>query len=494
VAVPLRSGVSPQARGRELAREGTQLWRERGSVTAAAAELVNRHPDVPCLQAFRYACGLSQDQAAARYNEVTAHRTSVGGTTINAWETWARRRRAGSPPAFGSLLTLATAYGGGPLGVAEEHVSPGDLIAGNTERLSPEDQLALKAHAAIPRPAQPADDSKPAATSTAVLAHPPKVRAPSGPGCLAPKRAIRPELLDQYEKLTSVYRQLDYQAGSGAVYAEVVAQLHRMMTFSDDVPAATYRRFSLASGDSAQLAAWLAIDHQDYDAARRYAALALSSAYEAGDPTLRAYVLGIMAHIHLHAGRGPQAVHVLDAALEIAESPGLGVSGAVSSWLCEAMGEARALVGDRREGAASLARAESQFDAVEIEDVPSWLGFYNGIEHVARLRGRCLVRLGEKRAAVATLEDAISQLPAHYLRERSGTLIDLAAAQLLPRLAGTMLGADPEAAAATAGQAWDLAVQTGSGRNQRRVRDLLSDFAAYTHLPAYRELQDAMRQ
>ncbi len=141
-----RSWASPQARGRELAREGRQLWRELGSVQAAAAEVRSRYPDIVSMQAFRYACGLSQDQAAARYNEATGHQTSLGGTTINAWETWARRR-GGSPPTFSGLLTLATAYGSGPLGVADESVSPNDLVMEAYERLSPEDQLALRANA-----------------------------------------------------------------------------------------------------------------------------------------------------------------------------------------------------------------------------------------------------------------------------------------------------------------------------------------------------------
>ena len=117
---------SPQARGRELARQGKHLWQELGSVKSAATELMNRNRDIPSIQAFRYAAGLSQDQAATRYNETSGHQTSLGGTTINAWETWARIRGAGSPPTFSSLLILATAYGRGPLGVANEMISPGD--------------------------------------------------------------------------------------------------------------------------------------------------------------------------------------------------------------------------------------------------------------------------------------------------------------------------------------------------------------------------------
>lgn len=156
--MPTRSqgGGSPQVRGRELARIGKQLWQETGSVKRAAIELMNQHPDIPSLQAHRYVCGLSQDQAAVRYNEVTGHQTSLGGTSINAWETWARARTgAGSPPSFSSLLILATAYSGGPLGVANDHVSPGDLVAEAYERLAPEDQLSLKRFTAADLPSEP---------------------------------------------------------------------------------------------------------------------------------------------------------------------------------------------------------------------------------------------------------------------------------------------------------------------------------------------------
>ncbi|GAA5046724.1 hypothetical protein GCM10023259_020840 [Thermocatellispora tengchongensis] len=140
-----RDERSPQARGRVLARIGQHLWQEMGTVKGAAIELMNRHPDVPSLQAHRYACGLSQDQAATRYNETTGHQTTLGGTSINAWETWARTRgRSGSPPSLSSLLILAAAYGRGPLDRADEHISPGDLVAEAYEHLAPEDQIALK--------------------------------------------------------------------------------------------------------------------------------------------------------------------------------------------------------------------------------------------------------------------------------------------------------------------------------------------------------------
>jgi len=143
-----RQRLTPQARGRVLAAQGKKLWTELRSVKDAAVELMAKYPDVPSLQAYRYAAGLSQDQAASRYNDVTGHQTSLGGTTINAWETWARGRGQGSPPSMSSLLILCAAYGRGPLGVAEEKINPTELIAEAYERLTAEDQLALKQFAA----------------------------------------------------------------------------------------------------------------------------------------------------------------------------------------------------------------------------------------------------------------------------------------------------------------------------------------------------------
>ncbi|MEU5554082.1 hypothetical protein ABZ738_30345 [Micromonospora sp. NPDC047793] len=127
-----------------MARLGKELWQKTASVKTVATKLMSLHPEVPSIQAYRYAAGLSQDQAALRYNEVTGHQTTLGGTTINAWETWARSRGAGSPPTFSSLLVLAEAYGRGPLGVAAENISPSDLISEAYERLPPEDQISLK--------------------------------------------------------------------------------------------------------------------------------------------------------------------------------------------------------------------------------------------------------------------------------------------------------------------------------------------------------------
>jgi DNA-binding XRE family transcriptional regulator len=302
---------------------------------------------------------------------------------------------------------------------------------------------------------------------------------------------MRAELLAQYESLTDNYRQIDYQAGAKAVYGDTVAHLNRLLAAADQVPSELYRRYVAVLGDTAQLAAWLAIDSQDYATARHFCSIALSSAAEGEDPTLHAYVLGVMSYIHLHAKRGGEAVRLLDSALHIANTPRFGVNPAVRSWLYEGLAEAHAFAGDRQAGAKALAQGEQLFDTVQTDSVPRWLGFFNAQEHAARLKGRCLVRLGDSRAAIATLQTACELLPEHYVRERSGTLIDLATAQLMES-GQTVSSSEPEAAANTAQEAWRLALLTDSGRNQRRVDELLAAFTPYAHLEGVQALTHAV--
>jgi hypothetical protein len=158
------------------------------------------------------------------------------------------------------------------------------------------------------------------------------------------------------------------------------------------------------------------------------------------------------------------------------------------------------VAGDRRglclrwrafEWRSSLGPGRAVVCGVCSDTVPPWLGFFNSEAHAARLKGRCLMRLNEGRAAIRTLELAAELLPDHYVRERAGTLIDLAAAHLLEANAATE-PAMPVEAAEIALEAWRLSVVTESSRNQRRIRELLPDFAPYRHLESVQTLVDAV--
>jgi hypothetical protein len=91
--------------------------------------------------------------------------------------------------------------------------------------------------------------------------------------------------------------------------------------------------------------------------------------------------------------------------------------------------------------------------------------------------------------AIEVLQDALAGLPTDHVREQSGTLIDLAAAYLLPDVL------DPAAAANAAIRGHDLAVLTQSARNLQRVRDeLLPALKPYRSLPEITALAGALAQ
>jgi hypothetical protein len=303
----------------------------------------------------------------------------------------------------------------------------------------------------------------------------------------APRRpSVTDTTLANLEGITGGYRHLDHLDGAAAVTQEMSAHLNRLLALSDAVPDNLRRRYRLAVADAAQFAAWLAIDRQDYTLAGSLCGTALQHAVGL-DTDLQAYVMGILGHTHLHHRRGRDALDVLGDAVRRAGSGSRPANPAVLSWLYGAIGEAHGLNSERQEGRMALSQAETLFDSVTT--APQWLGTFNSRAHLDRLKGRCLILLGEGRLAIEVLQDALAGLPTDHVREQSGTLIDLAAAYLLPDVL------DPAAAANAAIRGHDLAVLTQSARNLQRVRDeLLPALKPYRTLPEITALAGALAQ
>ena len=393
--------------------------------------------------AFRLAYGLTQAEVAQRWNEQWPDPDSPKtAKQISYWEIWPAP--GGRCPSIGTLNRLAYLFrcGAGELLDGEDH-----------SHLDPE-HTGDPDHAAEPA-------SRPAST-------------------LLPANRIgvvTETVVADFETLTDTYRQLDYRDGAQSVSADLTTHLRRMLEVSNRTPnTATHRRLLRALGDAAQLAAWLAIDEQHYEQARGYCQLTLSVADKANDRALHTYGLGVISYIHLHGGDGAQALRVLGTAQELA----LGVPPALTAWLGEAVGEAHGILDEPRRGTAALAEAERAFDQVSPDNTPGWLGFFNANCHTARLKGRCLTRLHQPRQAAAALNEALTLLPAHFVRERSGTLIDLAFAYTQMR--------QIEQACNIARQADVLARRTASQRNHKRLRQLLCELMPWTQLDCVRSL------
>ncbi|MDG4764402.1 helix-turn-helix transcriptional regulator [Solwaraspora sp. WMMD406] len=424
---------------RSFQREADQL-RARGLTYRQIARQWKAEYEINSRVAFRLAHGMTQAEVARRWNELWPDAdTPKTAKQISYWEIWPGP--AGRAPSLDTLNKLAYLY----------RCSAGELLDG-------EDYSDLDSLSAIN--ANVHDPSPPAATSSGRISK------------------VTDGVIADLETLTDTYRHLDYREGSGRVSAEVANHLKTMLGVSNRTPTgATHRRLLRAAGDAAQLAGWLAIDAQKYDQAEGYCRLAVSLAEKANDRALHAYGLGVISYIRLHAGDGKGALDVLSVAQSLV--PGRSAP-AVRSWLSEAVGEAYGFLGQPKTGITALVEAERTFDAVVPDTTPVWLGFYNAECHAARLKGRCLTRLRQPRQATRSLYEALTLLPATFVRERAGTLIDLATAYVQMR--------QVEQACDVARQADVISRRTGSERNRRRLRELLVDLMPWSDLDCVQSL------
>ncbi|GAA0408417.1 hypothetical protein GCM10009541_59390 [Micromonospora gifhornensis] len=433
---------------RSYQREANELRASGWTYRQIASHWQQRYGFNPRV-AFRLAHGLTQADVAQRWNEqwpdADAPKTAK---QVSYWEIWPGP--AGRTPSLDTLNRLAFLY----------RCSAGELLGG-------EDYSHLDA--TDMRLGESGTQVNGFGSVSTVNALPPAGKSLS---------RVTERVVENFEMLTDTYRLIDYREGSGRVSADIATHLRRMLEVSNRTTTSrTHSRLLRAVGDAAQLAGWLAIDAQRYDQAERYCRLAVSLAEKTNDRALHAYGLGVMSYIHLHAGDGKAALSVLDTAQSVA---GHGSPAAVRSWLHEATGEAHGLLGQPQLGLVALAQAERVFDGVDANASPVWLGFYNADCHAARLKGRCLARLRQPREATRALYEALTLLPPAFVRERSGTLIDLAVAYV-------QMG-QVEQACDAASQADTLARRTGSERNRKRLRELLIDLMPWTNIDCVQSL------
>jgi tetratricopeptide (TPR) repeat protein len=437
------------ARNLRSTAERARLLRSEGWTFDRIARQFRDEYGVNSRVAYRLAHGLTQADVAARWNHHWPDPdVPKSAKQISYWEIWPEP--GGRAPSLETLNRLAFLY----------QCQAGELLDGADHR---DRDAAHRLDMSL--------GDEPGLT---------ELDDQRLPALAVPARLSEATIVD-LELRTDSLRKLDYREGAVKARGRVSAHLAHLLKLTDRAAANTVRtRVLRAAGDAAQLAAWLAIDGQRYDEGRRYCQLAVSLAEQGRDATLHAYALGVASYVHLHAGDGRGALRVLESARSVA---GKGARPAVRSWLTEAAGEAYALAGQSRRGDLALTESERLFDQVTERNTPPWLAFFNSDCHAARLKGRCLTKLGRPRDAIGALYDALTLLPEHFVRERSGTLIDLALAQVQMK--------QIEQACATARLADTLARQTASERNRKRLRALLVDLMPWTSTP---DVQHLFRQ
>lgn len=343
----------------------SEAMRGRGCSWRQVADEFARRWNLSYLQAFRLARGLSQEQAAERYNGRWHPERPLTGKNISYWEMWPSK--SGKEPPLTKLSKLAEVY----------ECSVADLVAdvGNDHSsVSPggaEPALA-------PEPASPVGDlhARPAAAADLAM--------------------IRGVL----DTLTSYERQF----GGGHACAYAMDYLQRIIGPRLHA-AATGPGFgslcALAAEFSLRVAS-MQLDAGNAAGSRELLATALPLAQQTGSPVMVAWVLARLGELDmrdLNAGRA--VAYTSGAAAMAAQSPPRALS-----FILAKNALALSMTGDRSETLRVLGKAEDSSAKAGASAEPEWMRFY-GPGHLRHDQARCLVNLGMGDQAISAAEESM---------------------------------------------------------------------------------------
>jgi hypothetical protein len=260
-------------------------------------------------------------------------------------------------------------------------------------------------------------------------------------------------------------RALDRQLGAPVV----LEQLRALIATMTDLLTHSLRpsiRVELAGllADAGALAGWQALDTGSVSRAWRHYETAKSAAREAGSGALLAHAMGEQSYVLLDVGEQQLAVKLAREATALTARTGPPL---LNAWLHAAEAEAYAAAGDAANCRRSLDAADEVLPG-ETTD-PALPFIFLSDAHLARWRGNCLARLGD-RAAIEYSIAALAAMDTSFIRAEAGLRCDLAEAMLL-------IGEQHEAAS-HARRASELALRVGSVRQRRRIGRLTTIVAS----------------
>jgi tetratricopeptide (TPR) repeat protein len=223
------------------------------------------------------------------------------------------------------------------------------------------------------------------------------------------------------------------------------------------------RRPYSAGAELARFAGWAAFDAGRHVQARRYWHAGLRAAHHGGDPGMFAYLLSNLALQAVYAGDGRTAINLLEVARERAgTASSLTVLAMLDAWQVRA----HAAVGEGREAARLLSRADELWECRVPDDDPAWIYLLTQPSLTAEA-GLAFLALGQAKVAEQLLSEGLEALPPDSQRDRILYLTRIASARLAQR-------GGVEGALEAAGEAVRLACTLDSAR----AMDQLHEFAA----------------
>jgi tetratricopeptide (TPR) repeat protein len=288
------------------------------------------------------------------------------------------------------------------------------------------------------------------------------------------------QLLDTLDAMTESYRRLDRQLGAASVFDDSTHHLQRIVRLNDASMATEHRRrLAAAAGEVASLAAWQALDLGRPGAAWSYYSLATRAAREAGHRELHAYVVAETSYVLLFGGQVREALSLVKRARHLAR----GTAPRLRAWLAAAQAEALAIAGNAADTLRALDQADEAFQQVEPGSGPRWLSYFDQA-HLVRWKGHCLVAVGQADTALSVLQEALHSVDASFVRARAGALVDLATLHLRQ--------GEVEATCDVLWQAFRLARETQSTKNERRIIEVRRRLRPWDTTASVRELDERL--
>ncbi|MGH3502541.1 MAG: hypothetical protein ACRDQA_16865 [Nocardioidaceae bacterium] len=273
--------------------------------------------------------------------------------------------------------------------------------------------------------------------------------------------AVDGDLVRRLEDQTQGFRLLDRRLGARRLLQQTELHLDQITDLLDYCVANGHRaNLAAAAAETAALAGWQALDLGDPSKTWQHHETAKTTARQSDNLTILAHVTAQQGYALLDLQRGKQAVSLMRHAREqvATAAPAL-----LRAWLWAAEGESLASIG---EAAASRKALDESLRLLPAESADPELPFIVLNEgHLSRWRGHCLARLGA-REAVEELTAAIASHDTDFTRAAASLHCDLA-------LAHSVRG-DHELARAEALRSADLADQSSSVRQRRRLKQLLT--------------------
>ena len=232
------------------------------------------------------------------------------------------------------------------------------------------------------------------------------------------------------------------------------------------------RRLLTATGELAQLAAWVAADAGLYKQAARYTEGGVLAAHAADNEPLAANVISTLSYQLANTGNPRQAALLARTAYAGARHSATATTKAL---LLERVAWADAKSGDLISCERALGQVEENFNHAEPEDDPDWVYWLNR-EEIDVMAGRCFTELNQPARAEPLLRSATSGYDNALIRENSLYLSWLAEDYILLN--------EIDLASEIATQVLGLGSRADSARTDERLRHLAGLLRRYKDVQA----------